>query len=297
MPLPLAGLTDRILCGDAIYILKTFPKDSVDCVVTSPPYWQQRDYGVSGQLGSEATFDEYIHNLCAVLDEVKRVLKPCGTAWVNLGDTYTTKQRRNGMPTKCLLQLPSRFALAMIHRGWTLRNEIIWHKPNCMPEGVKDRFTVDFEKLFFFVKASRYRFRQQFEPFRSKDGVKRPLPRTSGKKKQMYGETKSSVINPKTAAASHRRTLICGRNKRCVWTIPTRPFAGNHFATFPPALIETPIKAGCPSGGIVLDPFMGSGTTALVARSLGRRFIGIDFNPAYVEMARKRLAEGEQIAA
>lgn len=288
---------NRIIYGDAQQTLQGLSNNSIDCVVTSPPYWQQRDYGVPGQLGSEATFDEYIDNLCRVFDEVKRVLKPAGTCWVNLGDTYTTKQRRNGMPTKCLLQLPSRFALSMIHRGWTLRNEIIWHKPNCMPEGVKDRFTVDFEKLFFFVKAPRYRFRQQFEPFRSKDGLKRRLPRSSGKKKQKYGETKSSVINPKTVGASHWRTLIHGRNKRCVWTIPTRPFAGNHFATFPPALIETPIKAGCPLGGIVLDPFTGSGTTALVAGSLGRHFIGIDLNPTYVEIARKRLAEAAQIAA
>lgn len=176
MPSPLAGLTDRILCGDAKSILKTFPANSIDSIVTSPPYWQQRDYGVSGQLGGEAIFTEYVDNLCGVFDEVKRVLKPTGTCWVNLGDTYTTKQRRNGMPTKCLLQLPSRFALAMTARGWTLRNEIIWHKSNCMPESAKDRFTTDFEKLYFFTKSNRYYFRQQFEAFRSKDGVARRLP-------------------------------------------------------------------------------------------------------------------------
>ena len=298
MPSPLlAGFTDRILGGDARSILTTFPANSIDCIVTSPPYWQQRDYGVSGQLGHEAMFTDYVDNLCGVFDEIKRVLKPTGTAWVNLGDTYTTKQRRNGMPTKCLLQLPSRFALEMTARGWTLRNEIIWHKPNCMPESAKDRFTTDFEKLYFFTKSPRYYFRQQLEAFRSKDGLKRRLPRSSGKKKQRYGETRSSVISPKAAATSHRRILKLGRNKRCVWMIPTRPFAGNHFATFPPALIETPIKAGCPKGGIVLDPFMGSGTTALVAWSLGRHFIGIDLNPAYVQMASERLAEAAQIAA
>lgn len=293
--------------------MKQIPRESIDCMVTSPPYWALRDYGVRGQTGLELDVEEYIERLCGVFDEVKRVLKASGTCWVNLGDTYSTRAskglwsaylqtksapRANGaprasrpytrLPSKCLLQVPGRFAIAMIHRGWVLRNEIIWHKPNAMPSSAKDRFTMDFEKIFFFVKSRRY-FEQQFEQLRNRERLSRPLVGQVRKRKRVYGDAFISVINPKTAEASRARMLQRGRNKRCVWPIATSPFHGNHFAVYPAQLVEVPIKAGCPKGGVVLDPFVGSGTTALVARKLERKFIGIDINPAHAQMARNRL--------
>jgi len=180
---------NRILRGDAAQTLKQFPDESIDGVVTSPPYWALRDYGVKGQVGLEASFEEYVETLCGIFDEVKRVLKREGTCWVNLGDTYSLQGNTKGrwseylqsrrpsgahtsakarphtiLPRKCLLQIPARFAIEMINRGWTLRNEIVWWKPNAMPSSARDRFTVDFEKVFFFVKSRRYYFDQQFEP-------------------------------------------------------------------------------------------------------------------------------------
>jgi site-specific DNA-methyltransferase (adenine-specific) len=310
-PIRINKFINRIIIGDAVKVLKQLPAHSIDCVVTSPPYWSLRDYKVKGQLGLERTLPEYLAKLYAVFDEVHRVLKPTGTCFVNLGDTYFSKSGarkpfanrpgqaakyqmgdrafRGGM-YKSLCQVPSRFALEMTNRGWLLRNEIIWHKPNCMPSSARDRFAVDFEKLFFFVKERRYYFEQQFEPLRNKERLLRRFGNPARQKKRKYGVKYISAINPETIAASSQRMLDRGRIKRCVWLIPPRPFSGNHFAVYPPALIETPIKAGCPKGGIVLDPFIGSGTTALVARQLGRKFIGIDLNPEYVQMAERRLA-------
>jgi site-specific DNA-methyltransferase (adenine-specific) len=293
MPLVLSQCVNRILCGDALSILKKLPAESIDCVVTSPPYWSLRDYGVPGQLGLEASVDQYLIKLLAVLDEVRRVLKPQGTCWVNLGDVYSTRSSKKGgkHPSKCLLQIPSRFALGMTDRGWILRNEIIWHKPNCMPQSVKDRFTVDFEKLFFFVKSRYYYFSQQFEPLRYAPRLRHSASNANHKAKRRYGDLFISSINPHTAEASRLRVLARGRNKRCVWKISTRPFYGRHFAVYPEELVETPIRAGCPEGGVILDPFSGSGTTLLVARRLGRNFIGIDLNPKYVRMSEERLAK------
>ncbi len=159
-----------------------------------------------------------------------------------------------------------------------------------MPSSAKDRFTVDFEKLFFFVKCKRYYFAQQFEAVRDRARLSRALVNPRGKRKRVYGDVRVAAINPNTAEASRLRMLARGRNKRCVWTIPTQPFRGKHFAVYPPRLVETPILASCPAGGVVLDPFMGSGTTALVAKKLGRRFIGVEINPRYVRMAERRLA-------
>ena len=316
MPKLLKQLINHILCGDALTILKEFQDNSIDCVITSPPYWALRDYGVEGQLGLESSFQAYISKLCDVFDEVKRVLKENGTCWVVLGDTYSTRGGKPGnwsqysqsknasrvigsahhrrpstdVSGKCLLMIPSRFAIEMINRGWILRNELIWWKPNCMPSSAKDRFTVDFEKVFFFVKNRKYFFRQQFEPLQDKARLKRRAINPHSNMKRLYGDKYILVINPKTAEASRKRTLARGRNMRAVWIVATRPFPGKHFAVYPPDLIETPIKAGCRKGGIVLDPFIGSGTTALVAKKLGRQFIGIDLNPQYVQQARKRLS-------
>lgn len=305
---------NRIICGDAQDILKTLPTGSIDCVVTSPPYWGLRDFGVDGQLGLESNVEDYVERLCLVFDEVRRVLKETGTLWVNLGDTYggdapvrsrageqfariPPQKRRHagnasGVRKKSLALAPSRFALAMTKRGWLLRNEIIWHKPNIMPQSAADRFTHNFEKLYFFTLSSRYYFKRQYEPLSDPKSAERARPLNPViRRKRIYGDPFISAMNPKTQEASRKRMLRLGRNKRAVWTIATRPFHGEHSATFPPALVEMPIEAGCPPGGIVLDPFAGSGTTALVARQLGRRFIGIDLNPSYVRMAEARLAK------
>lgn len=311
MSLSISKAINKIICGDALAVLKQLPDESVHCVVTSPPYWALRDYGIKGQLGLEPTFHEYLSKLCAIFDEIKRVLKPMGTCWVNMGDTYAspTKGHGNskrsrvamyaslsqtrykiGLPVKSLCQIPARFAVEMTSRGWVLRNEIIWHKPNCMPQSATDRFTVDFEKVFFFVKSRRYFFKQQYEPLRDKGRLVRRLLNPHTTRKRVYGDARISAINPKTIELSRARMLKRGRYKRCVWRVAVRPYYGEHFATYPPELIETPIKAGCPRNGIVLDPFMGSGTTALVAKKLGRKFIGVELSPAYIRLARARLA-------
>jgi DNA modification methylase len=308
---------DRILCGDSLKVLYRLPPQSIDCVVTSPPYWALRDYGVAGQLGLEPTFHEYLDKLCAVFDEVRRVLKPSGTCWVNMGDTYSSPIKgsggtgdvgdgvyarlklrasfrslklKTGLPPKTLCQIPARFAIAMTERGWLLRNEIIWWKPNCMPQSARDRFTVDFEKVLFFVKSRKYYFEQQYKEIKDKDRLKRRPYAPDTKRKRVYGDPLIAAFNPKTMEASRLRILKLGSRKRSVWRIAVRPFPGSHFAVYPPELVETPIKAGCPLGGIVLDPFMGSGTTAIVARSLGRHFIGIELNRDYIKLAQKRLA-------
>ena len=232
---------------------------------------------------------------------MKRVLRKDGTCWVVMGDTYNSHSCGNGnvggiegkrknkqdnraniyrkikYSDKSLLQIPSRFAIMMIDHGWILRNEIIWQKPNAMPSSVKDRFTVDFEKVFFFVKNKKYWFEQQFEPLKSLDNLKR-----TSKNGQGNGQLGKSV-----RFGSKEK----GRNKRCVWQIPTKPFKEAHFAVFPPTLIEPMIKAGCPENGIVLDPFIGSGTVAEVALKLNRRFMGIELNPKYCEMAKNRISK------
>jgi site-specific DNA-methyltransferase (adenine-specific) len=284
---------DQIICGSNIDILKTLPDESVNCCITSPPYWALRDYGVDGQLGLEPTFQEYLDKLIAIFDEVKRVLRKDGTCWVVLGDTYSGGVNSNdskkvygaktlkpikaiGFQCKSLLQIPSRFAIMMTDHGWILRNEIIWYKPNAMPSSVKDRFTVDFEKVFFFVKNKKYWFEQQLEKLIYKphkpNNKKADLSRLDLLEDRIWG-------NPQ------------GRNKRCVWQIPTKPFKEAHFAVFPPTLVVPMIKAGCPENGIVLDPFIGSGTVAEVALKLNRHFIGIELSPEYCEMAKKRIKE------
>mgnify|MGYP000944361825 CR=1 FL=1 len=302
---------NKIIQGDSLEILKTLPSESVDCVVTSPPYWALRDYGVDGQLGLETSFQEYIIKLCDIFDEVKRVLKSSGTCWVNIGDTYngnkenktdkkvsshlkeTTKnlhkKKSLELQTKCLLQIPSRFAIEMCSRGWILRNEIVWHKPNAMPSSVTDRFSVDYEKLFFFVKEKKYYFKQQCEPYVA------PMNRWGGDKLKAGGESGwDKGTKQKTYRERNMRPNKQGRNKRCVWAIPTKPFAEAHFATFPEKLIETPISAGCPNGGIVLDPFFGSGTTGLVAIKQGKKYIGIELNPEYIKIAENRIGKQTQ---
>ena len=297
---------DKIYCGDSLNLLKEIPDKFVDCVITSPPYWALRDYGNKKQIGLEPDFNNYIKKLCDIFDEVKRVLKDEGTCWVNLGDTYYTKSgssflndnivsnkkiksigidkanaiRGKGLiESKNLILTPFRFAIEMQKRGWIIRNVIIWHKPNCMPTSVKDRFTVDFEYLFFFVKNKKYYFEQQREPHKT-ESIQRTKNKWEG-----HREMGSSFSGMNIKKMCHPD----GRNKRCVWNISTGSYKGAHFAVYPEKLIEIPITAGCPPGGIVLDPFIGSGTTAVVAKRLGKNYLGFDINKKYCKIARERI--------
>lgn len=331
---------DVIYTTDALSGLRKLDDNSVDCIVTSPPYWQLRNYGLNpilfggkkdcphdldkygtcricggwvGQLGQEPTREGYISHLIEIFSECYRVLKKSGTLWVILGDSYCKVNKYNrpqgrwglGKNAHCLTDLkvdisslnirhkslcniPGRFAEEMITKGWILRNEIIWYKPSVIPTPVVDRFTVDFEKIFFFTKSPKYDFRQQFEPFaqttfsRYERGFS-VRGKTLEYRKQAGALVGKKHINPK------------GRNKRTVWRVTTECNREEHYAAYPTKLIEPPIEAGCPPGGIVLDPFMGSGTTALVARRLGRHFIGIEANPKYVAISQKRLNVTEQL--
>lgn len=320
---------------DVLEALKRIPDESVDCVVTSPPYWSKRDYETIGQIGMEKTFEEFIQILCDVFEQVKRVLKKDGTCWVVIGDSFVgngvsrhkgysdPKRQKIGeinydepsgmkqsLPPKCLAQIPSRFAIEMCNRGWILRSEIIWRKPNAMPESCKDRMTIDYEKIFLFVKNKKYFFNQQFEPIKTAT-IQRNKYGWDGKKvgshstKRNPGSFVSKVPkqdltgNPTYTGFNQRwkekqNPNGFARNLRTVWNINTKPFKEAHFAVFPPELPERCIKAGCPEKGIVLDPFVGSGTSLLVARELGRDSIGIEINPKYVELCKKRLFKGNQ---
>lgn len=268
---------NKIYQGEALEVLKTFPSETIDCVMTSPPYWGLRNYNVVNQLGLEETFTEYIDKLCNIFDEIKRVLKPTGTCFVNLGDTYggsgngswnapieiRGKQYRKtcnidqeylGPPrktnnfSKSLLQIPSRFAIEMTNRGWILRNELIWWKPNSMPSSATDRFTVDFEKVFFFVKNRKYYFEQQYEPF-SESYLKEMRP-MGVIRNRLYENSKYKMDDApeqfKKEYTELKENNLIGRNKRCVWKIKTKPFNEAHFAIYPIELCKTPIKAGCP---------------------------------------------------
>jgi DNA modification methylase len=296
----------RIITGSCLDVLSTFPAESVNCVVTSPPYWGLRDYGVDGQLGLEKTPDEYVSNLVAVFREVRRVLTSDGTCWLNLGDSYASdfkgsggpskkqltnagsfyngNQRLNhGLKPKDLCGIPWRVAFALQADGWYLRQDIIWHKPNPMPESIRDRCTKAHEYIFLLTKSERY----WYDP----DAISEPAL-FAGSIKDYTGDQKnnsSDQIMQATRPRGRKITVTDTRNKRSVWSIPSQPYPDAHFATFPEEIPRTCILAGCPSGGTVLDPFAGAGTTGLVARKLGHPFIGIELNPQYAEMARRRI--------
>jgi len=300
--------TVRIECGDALDLLRREPSGSVHCVVTSPPYWAMRDYGVLGQIGLEPTPEEYVARLVDVFREVRRVLRDDGTLWLNLADCYasqpswgrgggsTIKGRKQdaipgprrclrGLKPKDLVGIPWRVAFALQADGWWLRSDIIWAKTNPMPESVTDRPTRAHEYVFLLSKSERY--------FYEGDAIKDPLLTSSeaylraGKsvrENHQYGKVAGRPLGNKSFA-----TVPEGRNARSVWTIATKPFPGAHFATFPEELVRRCILAGCPEGGTVLDPFCGSGTTLAVAARLNRNAVGYDLNPTYCEMARKRV--------
>ena len=263
----------RIICGDVREELRKLPANSVQCVVTSPPYWGVRDYGVAGQIGAEPVLTDYVNTLVEVFREVRRVLRPDGTFWLNIGNTYSSggrtwrdddaKNKGRGMsyrpPTpeglkpKDLIGVAWMVAMGLQLDGWYLRNDIIWNKPNCQPESVKDRLTVSHEYLFMFSKEERYWFDQEAIRESRKDGTG-------------------------------------FKNRRSVWSINTEAYAEAHFAVFPTELVRPCILAGSRPGDIVLDPFFGAGTVGLVATELGRRCVGIELNEDYVAMARRRIS-------
>ena len=304
---------NKIYQGDSLEVIKTFPSESINCCVTSPPYWALRDYGCEGQLGLEPTFNEYINKLCDIFDEVKRVLKKDGTCWVNIGDSYGQNYRGSGLDNcsikqsknkgtidfmnktkhnkdlieKNLCNIPARFSIEMQNRGWILRNVIIWYKPNCMPCSVKDRFTVDFEYVFFFVKNKSYWFEQQYEML-DKQTLERSKYNWTADNQKSSAYKNLNGLNRNESYAEYI-DFENGRNKRTVWKVTTKPYKEAHFATYPKDLIEPMIKAGCPINGIVLDPFIGSGTTALVSLEQNKQYIGIELNPKYITLCNKRL--------
>ena len=313
----------RIIVGDCIESMRTLPAESVHTCVTSPPYFGLRDYGAAGQIGLEATPNEYVTKLVEVFREVRRVLRDDGTVWLNLGDSYTPVNRgekakprkeydgeylqnasmHSDLPTKKstiqqiaaagfkqkdLLGIPWMVAFALRADGWCLRQDIIWHKPNPMPESVTDRCTKSHEYIFLLAKSRRYYFDHEAikEPVATstKSRLAQPNLATQAGSARVPGKTNGNM-----KAVGNSKT----RNRRDVWTVTTKPFKGAHFATFPPDLIEPCILAGAPLGGTVLDPFGGSGTTALVAAKHGRYSVLCELNPEYVAMTEARLADAE----
>lgn len=368
---------NKIYCGDSLDVLKTFPNESVDMCITSPPYWGLRDYGNEKQLGNENSFNEYLEKLQMIFNEVKRILKPNGSCWVNIGDVYSSNNSI-GVRKHSLIGIPDRFKLNMIDNGWLCRNEIIWHKPNAMPSSAKTRFNNDYEKMFFFTKDDLYYFKTQYEEAKSHTIKVKGIKKNS---KYINDEQEKSVrqgmcksrgnkiievrdclpsqnefvsflreriniqrlvnenLNIKKTTMEHwfrkdvkgfsyptiddwnkikyllddnsedfklmdykmthikyetddiYKNLHRGRIKRAVWSINTKPLKECHFAPYPIELIYTPIDACCSINGIVLDPFIGSGTTGIVAKLQNKNFIGIEINNEYIAIAEKRINE------
>lgn len=292
----------QLICGDALEVLKTLPDNSVQTCVTSPPYFGLRDYGHERQIGLEESPDAYVRSLVKVFSEVKRVLRNDGTLWLNLGDSYAGSGKgpagnlgkkhdeRNmekkhsaivpdGLKPKDLIGIPWRVAFALQQDGWYLRQDIIWHKPNPMPESVTDRCTKAHEYIFLLSKSKDYYFDHEAmkEPSTTPGRMTGGYAAKVGELKGFETRVRATYINPDT------------RNRRSVWTVNTKPYKGAHFATFPPELIEPCVLAGAPPGGAVLDPFTGSGTTGFVSKKFGRDFTGIELNPEYLKLAEDRI--------
>ncbi|ALA48607.1 DNA methylase [Mycobacterium phage PopTart] len=282
----------KLFLGDALQVARGLPDGSADCIVTSPPYYGLRDYGAEGQYGLEESPAAYVETMRALFAELRRVLADDGTLWLNLGDSYQSD--------KNLLGIPWCVAFALRDDGWILRNDIIWHKPNGMPESVTDRLASKHEYVFMFSKQQRYWFDLDAirEPHstvtvaRLASGPVSIARRTPGEKREAHVYGKASGTNLTATGKGHNSGHTAGKNPGDVWTLPTQPFAGAHFAVFPPALPQRCILAGCKPGGTVLDPFNGSGTTGLAAQRTGRRYIGIDINSDYLDLSlRTRLAD------
>lgn len=296
----------KILIGDVLDRIKEIPDQTIQCCVTSPPYWGLRDYGHDGQLGLEATPEQYVENMVAVFREVRRILKDDGVLWLNLGDSYngtttnrtgqngfndgrTNRDKRfsvggvEGLKPKDLVGIPWRVAFALQADGWWLRQDIIWHKPNPMPESVTDRCTKAHEYLFMLTKSSRYYFDN--EAIKELSSTPNKFNGSSGLKSGANGDRndqgRSSILGDGT------------RNKRTVWNIATKPFKGAHFAVMPEALCEPPILATSQPDDLVFDPFTGSGTVATVALRHGRNYLGIELNPDYTQIAHDRITQDQ----
>jgi len=332
-------MTITILTGCCLSILSTLPDQSINTCITSPPYWGLRDYGQPGQLGLEPTPEEYVANIVKVFREVRRVLRDDGTLWLNLGDSYQNAKgqsggidpkqpaRRHGLrpqdksipglKPKDLVGIPWRVAFALQADGWYLRQDVIWHKPNPMPESVTDRPTKSHEYIFLLSKSERYHYDHEAirEPathssitrwqqdIDSQEGSHRANggQKSNGTMKAVGGPRRGEKqrghsrrhdgFNDRWDGMTKEEQAAMGRNKRSVWTVATKPFSEAHFATFPPELIEPCILAGCPAGGTILDPFFGAGTTGLVAARHQRHCIGIELNPDYVQLAQRRISD------
>lgn len=347
--------SQKIIPGDCVAGLRTLPDASVHCCVTSPPYWGLRDYGHKGQIGLEETPAAYVARMVEVFREVRRVLRDDGTLWLNLGDSYAASSgKKSNRPQRAfngqgwvgerggyacanranldatidygackpkdLVGIPWRVAFALQADGWWLRQDIIWHKPNPMPESVRDRCTKAHEYVFLLTKSERYfydaeavsepvavsstaRLSQPTLPMQSGSGrvpgktngpMKAVGPRFGGNK---FGDSDDPKHATKSGNAYQIPDANGRRNRRSVWTVTTKPYSGAHFAVMPPDLVEPCIKAGCPEGGTVLDPFAGSGTTLAVAAEMGRNAIGCELNPDYIELAERRILESRQSVA
>ena len=297
--------TNIIHVGDNLFHLTNIPDNSVDMCVTSPPYYNLRDYKNSGQIGAENTVNDFVENLCKVFDEIHRILKPTGSCWINIGDTYDKKR---------LLQVPSRFEIAMCDRGWHLRNEIIWSKPNPQPISSKDRFWGNHEKFFWFVKdVKKYYFnRDAILVPQAEISIRRMFSKNNmDKRKDFNASSKEGFAISSNSQDKHyaRMREEMGIDKefnyeeliksgKCptrpefdTWNVPSVTYKGAHFAVYPPELIEKPILSCCPEQGIVIDPFMGSGTTGEVAKLNNCRYIGLELNPEYAILANERISK------
>lgn len=321
---------NKIICGDSLEVLRTLPPESVDCVITSPPYFNLRDYGVEGQIGLESSWQEYIGKLIAVFDEVKMVLKKEGTCFVNLGDSFVggfgyenltdeefkAKYPKQGSNTgtstnrkliaqikhanrqfqqKSLMLIPERFAIAMLDAGWILRNKLVWIKRNAMPESVQDRWKKAHEYIFFFVKSQKYYF--------NLNAIRTPHCQVSLKRAEFeqgrnaLGQNASSLGDKSAKYGMPARVVKLNPDGAVppdfldVYTNCSEEDTVEHYATYPQALITPLMQAGCPEKGIILDPFFGSGTTGLVAKKGLRNYLGIELNPEYIKLAEKRLSQ------
>ena len=306
--------TDRILCGDALEMLRTLPDNSVHCCITSPPYYALRDYGVDGQIGREDTPAQYVARLTDVFSEVRRVLRPSGTLWLNIADTYAGKgnqgdsvdpkypngrtgqtvainRRVEGCKAKDMIGIPWMLAFALRDSGWYLRSDIIWMKANPMPESCKDRPSRCYEHVFLLTKSRSYYYDAAAIAEPVAESTPMRMRRKFGKNKYSAGIPGQAHqhLNDYRPNGYAEEDIPLLRNKRDVWQINSVPYKGAHFAAYPPKLVETCLLAGCPQDGIVLDPFLGSGTTAAVAKQMGRHYIGIELNPDYCELAKQRI--------
>lgn len=293
LPEPTKALPrNRLLVGDAATTLGRLPEDSIDMVLTSPPYFRLRDYQVTGQLGLEAHVDQWVDELRLVTRGLARVLKPTGTLWLNLGDSYSTHTSQ-GAGRKSLLLGPERVASALLADGWLLRNKIVWAKKNPMPSSVSDRLTCAWEYLYVLAREPRYYFNlDAVRVPHTSSAVPRPGASAIERAREVWrgpnGDDASGLVK------LHARGIVghrLGKNPGDVWMIASSNFRGAHHATFPVELARRAIAAGCPSDGVVFDPFMGAGTTAVAAEQLGRGWLGIELNPAFAALARDRISK------